>query len=446
MIIHRFFILRIALFVALLNVHTVGVAQEKMLNLNKLEREAWFTDLGLGMFIHWSVDVQYGYNISHSLRLASNDYITRYFSELPKTFNPDEFAPDDWAKLAKMTGMKYVVFTAKHHNGFCMWDTPSTDFNIMHTPFNRDVVKEVVEAFRKEGIAIGIYFSPDDFWFLHQQGNPITRNHPTAKASNNEELNQYAKKQLKELLTKYGKIDILFLDGNEQFGKTELAKVAWEINPEIVVTRGAMETPEQKLPDTPIPSPWESCITVTDSWSYRPTNEAYKTASEVIMTWVEIKAKGGNLLLNVGPNAKGKIPERQAATLNEVGAWWFINHELFENTKPFDKVKTRSGYYLLQSKDEKDLYVVVPGKVQRNAWQTAYLESMQISKTAKVSLLGQGDYTSESRLEKSEPMCVENVGNSAVIKYIFLHNLYNKYRVENRWNNPIVLKISNFNE
>ena len=419
-------------------------AQETPLNLNKPEREAWFTALNFGMFIHWSLDVQYGYNISHSLRLASDDYTSRYFSELPKTFDPYEFAPARWAKLAKMTGMKYVVFTAKHHNGFCMWDTETTDFNSMNTPFQTDAVKAVIEAFRKEGIAIGLYFSPDDFWFLHSRGLPITRNHPSSMASNNEPLNQYGKQQLRELLTNYGTIDILFLDGNEQFGKTELAKVAWEINPEIVVTRGAMETPEQRLPDEPLPSPWESCITVTDSWSYRPTNESFKTASEVIFQWVEIKAKGGNFLLNVGPDAKGRIPEGQEAVLNEVGAWWFINHELFDNTKPFNKVKSSNGYFLLQSKDEKDLYIVIPGPVKRRAWQTTFVEGLKVSENATLSLLGQGGYTSESRLENSDPMTVENVNGGIFLRYIFLHNLYNIYRVANKWGNPVILKINNY--
>ena len=122
---------------------------------NKPEREQWFQDLGLGMFIHWSLDAQLGTVISHSLSGASDDYQNRYFTELPQTFNPTNFHPDDWAVLAKLAGMKYVVFTSKHHNGFCMWDTKTTNFNSMNTPFKRDILKEVINAFRKQGIAIG---------------------------------------------------------------------------------------------------------------------------------------------------------------------------------------------------------------------------------------------------------------------------------------------------
>ena len=136
-----------------------------------------------------------------------------------------------------MAGMKYVVFTAKHHNGFCMYDTKTTDFSIMNTPYGKDVTKQIVDACRKEGLAVGLYFSPDDFYFLYTQGVLISRTRPEALASHNEELNEYAKKQMKELMTQYGKIDIVFLDGMEQFSKTELAKVCWEIDPDVVVRR-----------------------------------------------------------------------------------------------------------------------------------------------------------------------------------------------------------------
>ncbi|MGK7393824.1 MAG: alpha-L-fucosidase [Candidatus Cyclobacteriaceae bacterium M3_2C_046] len=418
-------------------------AQDEVLNLNKPEREAWFTDLGFGLFIHWSVDVQYGLNISHNLRLASENYIDRYFNELPKTFNPVDFNPDQWAKMAKMAGMKYVVFTAKHHNGFCMWDTETTDFSMMHTPFGRDVVKEVIEAFREQGLAIGLYFSPDDFWFLHQQGNMITRNHPSSFASQNPELDAYDKKQLQELLTRYGQIDILFLDGNEQWGKTELAKLAWEINPDIVVTRGAMETPEQILPNQPLPSPWEACYTLTNSWSFRPTNEKYKTAEEVIQKWVEIRAKGGNFLLNAGPDPEGTIPDQQAGILNEVGAWWFINQEIFEQTKPFSKVKSASGYYFLQSKDEKDLYILIPGPFERFKWQETVIEGLKASNEAHISVLGQSDIINEADPD-GERMSWDNREEGLYLKFMFTQNLYNQYRVDNFWANPLVIKITNY--
>ena len=176
-------------------------AQDQILNLNQADREQWFTDLGFGMFIHWSFDVQLGMVISHSMVGASDDYLDRYINELPLTFNPQLFNAEKWASAAKLAGMKYVVFTAKHHNGFCMYNTLTTDFSIMNTPYGKDLTKMIVEAFRKEGIAIGLYYSPDDFYFLHKQGLPVSRARPEALADNNSELNTYVKSQMKELMT-----------------------------------------------------------------------------------------------------------------------------------------------------------------------------------------------------------------------------------------------------
>ena len=132
---------------------------------------------------------------------------------MPGFFDPEQFKPRDWARLAKLAGMKYVVFTTKHHAGFCMWDTKTTDFNVMHTPYRKDITRELFDAFRAEGIAIGVYFSPDDFWMLHQQGHPISRTRPESNPTNNPALMQRNLAQVRELLTGYGKIDLIFFDG-----------------------------------------------------------------------------------------------------------------------------------------------------------------------------------------------------------------------------------------
>lgn len=131
---------------------------------NKPERADWFQDLGFGMFLHWNVDGTLGAVICHSLAGSSPEHTNKYFSELPKYFNPKKFNPTAWARLAKLAGMKYVIFTTKHHSCFCMWNTKTTDFNVMNTPFGRDIWQELFQAFRKEGIAIGVYFSPEDFY------------------------------------------------------------------------------------------------------------------------------------------------------------------------------------------------------------------------------------------------------------------------------------------
>ena len=141
-------------------------------------RTDWFMDQGLGMFIHWSVDSQLGSVISHSMVGATPDYLDRFVNELPKTFYPQRFDPDEWARLAKVAGMKYVVFTTKHHSGFCMFDTKTTDFGVMHTPYGRDITKQLFDALRKQGIAVGVYFSPDDFWMLRKEGIQIDRGRP----------------------------------------------------------------------------------------------------------------------------------------------------------------------------------------------------------------------------------------------------------------------------
>lgn len=127
---------------------------------NRPERLEWFRDIGFGMFIHWSVDAPLGGVISHSLVGADADYTRRFFEQLPASFNPRKFHPDAWAALAKLAGMKYVVFTTKHHAGFCMWDTKTTTFSVMNTPYPKDLTREIVRAFRALGIAIGFYFSP----------------------------------------------------------------------------------------------------------------------------------------------------------------------------------------------------------------------------------------------------------------------------------------------
>jgi alpha-L-fucosidase len=244
---------------------------------NKPQRVEWFRDLGLGMFINWSIDAQLGTVIGHSMVGASRDYLDRYINQLPKSFNPQDFKPAKWAELAKLAGMKYVVFDVKHHNGFCMYHTKTTNFNIADTPYKKDITRQVIEAFRKEGIAIGLYFSPDDFWLLYQQGHQISRRQPEVQLANNPQLLEHDKKQIRELLRNYGPIDIMFIDNLHEVkpGQPayELPALCWQLQPDIVVTRGAMKTPEQYLPSQLITAPWEACFTMATSGNTnRPTS------------------------------------------------------------------------------------------------------------------------------------------------------------------------------
>lgn len=202
------------------------------------------------MFVHWSLDSQLGSVISHSLVGASEKYVERYINELPKTFNPTRYDPDEWMTIAKLAGVKYMVLTTKHHNGFCLWDTKTTDFNIMHTPYGKDIVGAYVDACRRHGIRVGFYFSPEDFYFLHRLGETIRRRGVPAEAM--ARVLAYDKMQLDELLRNYGPIDLMFLDGA---GKEELAQYVHKLQPQCLVTRGEMKTPEQRLPEKPLPGP-----------------------------------------------------------------------------------------------------------------------------------------------------------------------------------------------
>ena len=154
------------------------------------------------MFIHWGVDSQIGTVNSHSMVGASDDYLDRYINDLPKTFRAKKFDPVEWAELAKMVGMKYMVFITKHHNGFCMFNTKTTDFSIMHTLYAQDTTQKVIGAFRDQGIAIGLYYSPDDFWFIHKQGHDISRNSPESNPANNPALMAHDKEHIQRITYK----------------------------------------------------------------------------------------------------------------------------------------------------------------------------------------------------------------------------------------------------
>src|SRR5690606_24861389 len=192
-------------------------------------------------------------------------------------------------------------------------------------------MREIIDAFRKQGLAIGLYFSPEDFLFLKENKIPVGRlQHPMHYPKNNPILMDYDKRQVRELLTNYGNIDILFFDGPCE----GLKEYAWQLNPDLVITRGEMNTPEQKLPDAPPQRPWEACYTMGTEWSYKATNDPHKTGSQLINMLVEIRTGGGNLLLNVGPKPDGEIQIEQENLLREMALWNFVNRESIYRVKP----------------------------------------------------------------------------------------------------------------
>jgi len=321
------------------------------LDLNKPERKTWLQDAGFGMFVHFSFDSQLGTVISHSMVGASEDYLNRFVNELPKTFNPSEFSAKDIAILAKLAGMKYVVLTTKHHSGFCLWDTQSTDFDIMNTPYEKDLVAEYVEAVREQGLGVGFYFSPEDFHFLYKNGQTVRRRFPQPIPDDvMEKYMAHNEVQLKELMTNYGKIDVMFFDGLPGPLQEHSKKVCWEIQPDLLVTRGAIETPEQNVPGRAFEQVWEACITMGTQWQYKPTNDEYKSGARLIELLIESRAKGGALLLNIGPKPNGKIPQEQEVRLREVAAWHFINHEAIHDVRPWI-ITNEDDIWFTKSKD-----------------------------------------------------------------------------------------------
>ncbi|MBE0658549.1 MAG: alpha-L-fucosidase [Bryobacteraceae bacterium] len=402
---------------------------------NRAERLEWFRDQGFGLFIHWSHDSQLGSVISHSMVGADEDYLRRFIYDLPKTFNPRKFNPADWAALAKLAGIKYVVFTAKHHSGFCMYDTRTTKFQIMSTPFKRDITREVLDAFRAQGIAPGLYYSPDDFLWLHENKIPLQRNVPGVQPSANPGLLKYDQQQVRELMTGYGPVDVLFFDGEAE----GLKEVAWAAQPDVVVTRGAIQTPEQYIPGVPMDEPWEACITMGTQWQYKPTNDVYKSGGQLISMLIETRAKGGNLLLNVGPKPDGELPIEQEERLREVALWMFVNGESIYGVRPW--VVTNEGpFWFTKRKGEDTVYVFVKEheRWKYGEWKDLVLKSVRTTAESKITVLGQSDEVLEYQPKVTPKTTWQQSDAGLKIRAMRAVRLNN----DRRWPNPVVLKIT----
>lgn len=405
---------------------------------NKPELEEDFMDMGFGVFIHWSMDSQYGSVISHSMVGASEDYIDRYMNELPKTFYPQKFDPDEWARLFKLAGAEYVVFTTKHHNGFCMWDTKTTDFNIMNTPYGKDITGMLFSSLRKFGLKVGVYFSPEDFSFLHKQGTLISRKRPMSQITENDELLEYDKAQIDELLANYGPIDLIFFDA---FQTGPLVQYVHEVAPDVIVTRGEMNTPEQKIPGGAMPGPWETCMTMGTQWQYKPTNESYKSGTEIIEKLIEIRSKGGNFLLNVGPKPNGELAIEQEERLREVGLWMFVNDEAIKGVRPMPGI-IKDGYlWFTQNEEENTVYAYITGQTEwfKGRRRNFLMKNLKATPETTISVLGQNDRVveywpeniPESRFLQQEELLEISVSRA--------QRLYN----DKVWPNPVVVKLEN---
>lgn len=405
-------------------------------NLNKPEREAWLQDQGFGMFIHFNYDALLGITISHSLVGASKDYVDRYFKDLPQLFDPEKFDAYKIAKLAKLCGMKYIVFTTKHHSGFCFWDTKTTDLKITNTEYKKDLLKEYVEGVRKAGLAVGFYYSPEDFKFLYDRNILIKRGDMKFDKKTTEDYDDLVRRQTTELFSNYGKIDILFIDGSP---KDPCKYTAWKLQPDLVITRGAINTPEQTVPGAILDKFWESNVTIGTGWNYKPTNDNIKTGGKIIELLVETRAKGGNLLLNISPHPDGYVPYEQETQLREVAAWTFINHEAIESVRPWIVPREENIWYTT-TKDKKAIFAIL---TKIPLWPFAerkefILKSVKATAETKISVLGQNDLVAE--YQKNDPKSTfKQEADGLHVSVVRAQRIYDNYK----WPNPLTIKLEN---
>ncbi len=421
-------------FLAFFCLTTLLFGQKITIDRNNPERKEWFSDLGFGMLITWSIDVQLGAMISDNLAVSSKAYQDFYFTELPKTFNPKHFAPDEWASLASLAGAKYVVITAKHHNGFCMWDTQTSDFNIINSGYGKDMLKAIIDAFRKKGIAIGISFSPDDYFVMYRQGYPPSRESDESESTRNSALWEINKKQLRELLTNYGKIDILSIEENSDWANPLVANYAWDLDPNLIITHSGMETTAQSLPEKILESPWEARYTMGYDWQYG-SEDKYKETGTILNLLIETRAKGGNFLLNIGPDASGEIPEEQESRLREIGLWNMANNEAISTVKPW-KTCNEQDIWFTTSKDEKVIYAFVKAPYWKWMEEKAFfIRSIKGSTNTQVSVLSQNDLMMEYQVHRS-PKPVFSLNEDGIFV-----NVIKAQRMNKSLDYPLVIKF-----
>lgn len=321
----------------------------------RAHRMSWWREARFGMFIHWGLyaipagtwgeGTDFGEWIRHSARIPLEEY-----ERLVPRFNPLHFDAAAWVTMAKNAGMKYIVITSKHHDGFCLFDSRQTAFDVMATPFRRDILKELSDECRRQGIRMCWYYSIMDW---HQPDYLPRREWETARSTEGADFERYIrsmKEQLRELITSYGEIGVLWFDGewehtwNRERGR-DLAAFVRSLQPTILLNnrvdggRSGMEgfthgepsagdfgTPEQQVPATGLPGmDWETCMTMNDHWGYNAQDDRWKSSSELIRTLVDIVSKGGNFLLNIGPRADGTFPDESVDRLHHIGSWMQIN-------------------------------------------------------------------------------------------------------------------------
>jgi alpha-L-fucosidase len=392
-----------------------GVGQKRP--ISKDERMKWWRDARFGMFVHWGLyAVPAGEWKGKKIPgigewiMERADIPVAEYETLAQQFNPVKFNADEFVGIAKNAGMKYIVITSKHHDGFCLWDSEVTDYDIIDaTPFKRDILEELSRACKKQGIKLCFYHSIMD-WHHPDAQRPFYPNYNDSKQSNPNfarYVENYMKPQLKELITKYGPLGVLWFDGEwikdwtEPQGK-DLYNYVRGLQPNIIINnrvgkgRKGMEglnkgdqeyagdfgTPEQQIPATGLPGvDWESCMTMNDTWGYKSYDHNWKSAEDLIRKLVDIASKGGNFLLNVGPTAEGLIPDASVERLAAIGKWMKVNSESIYGTTasplgtlPWGRCTAKHGKLYLHVFDwPTNLRLEVPGL--KNQVKKAYLLS-----------------------------------------------------------------------
>jgi len=290
---------------------------------NKQKIEEW-KDARFGMFIHWGPVSLKGTEIGWS---RGREIPVEEYDNLYKKFDAVNFDANSWVSVAKAAGMKYIILTTKHHDGFCLWNTRQTDFNVMNSPLHRDMVKELAEACKKHGIAFGTYYSTTDW---HHPDFPLTSPGGTIQRPKYdlEAYTTYLKKQVAELLVNYGPLFVLWFDVPQRFDAARgqgVIDFAHSLQPDIIINnrtgaKGDFDTPEQRVGGFQTDRPWESCMTIASQWAWKP-NDATKTLEQCLQTLIRTNGGDGNLLFNVGPMPDGRIEPLQVERLKEMGQW-----------------------------------------------------------------------------------------------------------------------------
>jgi len=413
------------------------VPETDPLVLEKLEQ---WQDLKFGLLMHWGPYSQWGIVESWSICSEDegwcrrkNDNYTGYkkeYENLQNTFNPVHFSPDKWARAAREAGMKYVVFTTKHHDGFCMFDTDYTDYKITDekTPFHNhpraNITREIFDAFRNEGMWAGAYFSKPDwhseyYWWPNfatpdRNVNYSVNNYPERW----EKYVQFTHDQIMELMTDYGKVDILWLDGgwvkkrtpeeirrayenmnvekptriqNQDIRMDELVTKARQKQPGLIVVDRAVYginqnylTPENTVPEEALPYPWESCIISGGGWSYNPDAQ-YMSGRKAVHMLVDIVAKGGNLLLNIAPGPDGRWQDEAYGLMEEIGDWMDINSEAIYETRAIEPYKEKKICYT--SKGDL-IYAIYLLEEEEEIPEEITISGLNIPAGSKIEMLG----------------------------------------------------------